>query len=290
VTGSGGGATGATGPTGAAGAAGATGPTGIGTAGAAGPTGAAGTNGTAGATGPTGAAGAGVSGGTVNYIPKYSSASTVVVSSIFDNGTSVGIGTATPASTAKLEVNGQIRIDGGSPGAGKVLTSDANGLGTWTTPSGGGSTLGFAAYRGVSQATQNFTGGAGFGTQMVFNTMDFNDAGTAYSASTGAFTAPAAGLYHFDVQISTGVCATNTTVTIDINEATNGNDYTSTFACMAGTTTNGSNNNNVFHISTNVKLPANDVITIYFTNNATSGTISTSAYNGETRFSGYKVY
>lgn len=35
----------------------------------------------------------------------------------------VGIGTTTPG--AKLEVAGQVKITGGSPGAGKVLTSDA---------------------------------------------------------------------------------------------------------------------------------------------------------------------
>jgi hypothetical protein len=41
----------------------------------------------------------------------------------------VGIGTASPG--AKLEVAGQVKITGGSPGAGKVLTSDATGLATW---------------------------------------------------------------------------------------------------------------------------------------------------------------
>lgn len=282
-TGTGGGATGPTGPTGAAGA---TGATGVGTAGATGPTGAAGA---AGPTGATGAAGSGVSGGTVNYLPKYSSATTVTPSTVFDNGTSVGIGTATPSASAKLEVNGQVKIDGGTPGAGKVLTSDATGLATWQTPaSGSGSSLGFAAYRGVSQASQSFSGGAGFGTQVLFNTFDFNDAGTAYSTTTGSFTAPSAGLYHFDVQVAVGTCPTNTTVTLDLNEATNGNDYTATFPCMAGTST--TNNNNVFRISTNVKLPAGDVISIYLTNNATSGTITISPYNAETRFSGYKVY
>ncbi len=43
----------------------------------------------------------------------------------------VGIGTTTPG--AKLEVAGQIKITGGSPGAGKVLTSDASGLASWQT-------------------------------------------------------------------------------------------------------------------------------------------------------------
>ena len=49
----------------------------------------------------------------------------------------VGIGTASPG--AKLEVAGQIKISGGSPGAGKVLTSDASGLATWSTPATGSS-------------------------------------------------------------------------------------------------------------------------------------------------------
>jgi hypothetical protein len=43
----------------------------------------------------------------------------------------VGIGTISPA--AALDINGQIKIQGGTPGAGKVLTSDANGLATWST-------------------------------------------------------------------------------------------------------------------------------------------------------------
>ena len=47
----------------------------------------------------------------------------------------VGIGTTSPG--AKLEIAGQIKITGGAPGAGKVLTSDAAGLATWNTPSTG---------------------------------------------------------------------------------------------------------------------------------------------------------
>jgi len=41
----------------------------------------------------------------------------------------VGIGTASPG--AKLDIEGQIKITGGEPGIGKVLTSDATGLATW---------------------------------------------------------------------------------------------------------------------------------------------------------------
>jgi hypothetical protein len=44
---------------------------------------------------------------------------------------SVGIG-VTP--TAKLDVNGLVRIRGGIPGVSKVLTSDANGFASWVNP------------------------------------------------------------------------------------------------------------------------------------------------------------
>lgn len=41
----------------------------------------------------------------------------------------VGIGTPTP--TAKLDVTGQVKIQDGTQGASKILTSDANGLASW---------------------------------------------------------------------------------------------------------------------------------------------------------------
>lgn len=45
----------------------------------------------------------------------------------------VGINKTDPS--VALDVNGQIKISGGTPGAGKVLTSDASGLATWAAPS-----------------------------------------------------------------------------------------------------------------------------------------------------------
>lgn len=49
------------------------------------------------------------------------------------------VGVGVRVAQTKLDINGQIKISGGAPGLGKVLTSDANGLATWQTPSGGGS-------------------------------------------------------------------------------------------------------------------------------------------------------
>jgi len=57
--------------------------------------------------------------------PNYNPAVTVTT------GGNVGIGTSGPG--AKLEVAGQVKITGGTPGAGKVLTSDAAGLASWQT-------------------------------------------------------------------------------------------------------------------------------------------------------------
>ena len=43
----------------------------------------------------------------------------------------------TIATSGNVEVNGQIKISGGTPATDKVLTSDADGLATWKTPSSG---------------------------------------------------------------------------------------------------------------------------------------------------------
>ncbi len=115
------GATGAAGPSGASGtngtngAVGATGPTGLtGPAGANGAQGIAGTNGTNGAVGATGPAGAqGIQGatglltsGSVAGNTTYWNGSQWVVnnSNIFNNGAEVGIGTVSPNTSAKLDV------------------------------------------------------------------------------------------------------------------------------------------------------------------------------------------
>jgi hypothetical protein len=90
----------------------------------------------------------------------------------------MGIGTITP--TAKLEVAGQVKITGGVPGAGKVLTSDAAGLATWQTPTGGGS---YTAGTGI-----NITGSTISNTGDLSNTNEIQTlsiAGSTLSLSNG---------------------------------------------------------------------------------------------------------
>lgn len=52
------------------------------------------------------ATGSGTVSGTTNYVARFTGASAVGNSQIFDNGTNVGIGTTTPGSYGNLEVTG----------------------------------------------------------------------------------------------------------------------------------------------------------------------------------------
>jgi hypothetical protein len=73
--------------------------------------------------------------GTSNQTLRHNGTTWVGNSNLFNDGTNVGIGTTTPS--AKLDLNGQIRIRGGSPALGKVLVSDGVGLATWQNPATG---------------------------------------------------------------------------------------------------------------------------------------------------------
>lgn len=101
------GATGAAGPQGPVGATGLQGPAGAtGPQGLVGATGATGPQGPAGATGPQGPSGILASGSAVGNTPYWDGNQWVLNSSnVFNNGTSVGIGTVSPNASAALEVN-----------------------------------------------------------------------------------------------------------------------------------------------------------------------------------------
>ena len=78
----------------------------------------------------------------------------------------VGIGITAP--TAKLEVAGQIKITGGTPGANKVLTSDASGLASWQTLGSGGGVIGGS---GTQNYVPKFNNAAGttIGNSQIFD-------------------------------------------------------------------------------------------------------------------------
>ena len=100
---------------------------------------------------------------------------------VIKDNDNVGIGTLAP--TAKLHVVGQVKITGGSPGPGKVLTSDANGLASWQTPAAAnGSSTVSRAERGIHQANGNL----GIGTEKPEHPLEMGSG--AYCSAGGAWT------------------------------------------------------------------------------------------------------
>ena len=80
-----------------------------------------------------GGIGAGLPAGTLGQTLRHDGANWLATSNLYNNGVNVGIG-AVPDPLdllTKLNIAGQIKITGGSPGADKILTSDAAGLASW---------------------------------------------------------------------------------------------------------------------------------------------------------------
>jgi hypothetical protein len=71
----------------------------------------------------------GISGsGTANYVPKFTASGTVGNSLIFDNGTNVGIGTASPS--YKLDITGTARISSSLIVSGSISTPESINMGS----------------------------------------------------------------------------------------------------------------------------------------------------------------
>lgn len=184
----------------------------------------------------------------------------------------VGIGTTTPA--AKLDVEGSFKLADGTQGVGKVLTSDANGVASWTTL-GATTNIGFSAKTaGVTSIPSSSL------TQLSFTSVDFNDGG---GFSTNHFTAPSAGVYHFDAQVEWNAFSSNNGWT-ELVVYLNGTQYIESDSKAVTTQTYTSN-----VVSTTIKLAAGDVVDVR-AYQSSGVTVSLPAYNIDHRFSGYKVY
>ena len=103
-------------------------------------------------------------------------------------------GTTTPLiggdfSTDQVDINGTIKITGGSPGADKVLTSDANGLASWQTKTYGATELN-GLTDAITDGSSIFVGdqvganddGTNFNTAMGFESFITNTTGTRNTA------------------------------------------------------------------------------------------------------------
>lgn len=96
-----------------------------------GATGATGEPGIAGPQGPTGATGPMVS-GLPGQTLRRGNADWEASSMLYNTGLSIGVGTTSP--TANFHLDGSLRIENGTEGNGKILTSDNIGNATWQQP------------------------------------------------------------------------------------------------------------------------------------------------------------
>lgn len=94
----------------------------------------------------------------------------------------VGIGTPNPSEKLHIE-NGSIRIVDGTEGVGKVLVSDANGVGSWQSLAGS-----WAAYVMRANSASNTL-------NVTFTSSIINGTGGSVSSTNGRIYVPEAGLY-----------------------------------------------------------------------------------------------
>lgn len=102
------------------------------------------------------------------------------------------------SSTVSLDIAKQIQIRGGNPGAGKVLTSDANGLATWQTPSGGSGGSGWNTTGNSGLNNTNFIGNTdavdlNFKTNNISGLVLTSGGALLAAGSTGTGTTPTSG-------------------------------------------------------------------------------------------------
>ena len=195
----------------------------------------------------------------------------------------VGIGTITPAE--KLDVNGNVNLTGtlkvnnssGTPG--QVLVSNGGAAPTWQDAPG--TNIGFYA---VLAANQNI---ANSFTTTLTSYAEFFDTQNNFNSSTGVFTAPSTGVYHFDV--TTNFVSPPANGRAFIRFVINGGTFG---GCQKEVVLVATANENA--ISHSVTVPLNAGSTVgYSIFQATGAAIDARGGGGNSTactFSGYKVY
>jgi len=192
-----------------------------------------------------------------------------------------GINTLFPATA--LDVNGVVKIRGGSPGLNKVLTSDAIGNASWKIiPVPTKVVFGTYLLPGTSQSIPSSTF-----TKVLFN--EAEETGVA-NYSSGVFTAPETAVYHFETFITiTLSSATDISVRIVIRDASNAiiRNYESRENNSSAST------EKTFYVSATTSLNAGYKAEVQFYHNSGSPLIISNTgilgVDRKTRFQGYKL-
>lgn len=125
--------------------------------------------------GTSGTAGGGLPAGTANQTLRSNGTAWLANSALQNDGTNT-------------TVTGQLKINGGAPATGKVLTSDATGLGSWASPS-------YDSSRNTAFWAQNLSAQPFTGTFIPTLPSELYDDGNSFASNV--FTVPATGVYHF---------------------------------------------------------------------------------------------
>ena len=144
--------------------------------------------------GTSGNAGGGLPAGTTSQTLRNNGTNWAANSTLQNDGTNVTL-------------TGQVKINGGIPGNGKVLTSDAAGLGTWNTPTYDSSKNTF--FRAINSVSQSFTGN-------LTPTFPSESADDGNNFSGNVFTVPANGVYQFHAETILNLTSVTSTSTIKI--------------------------------------------------------------------------
>ncbi len=215
------------------------------------------------------------------YLPQFSSGN-IVPSNVYQNAIgNIGIGTVSPAAT--LDVAGTIRVQGGTPAVGKVLTANtATGGAVWSALPA--SNTGFTVMpASATTLTAGATGTLQFAT--LINPFGFDDA-AAFNNGSHGYVVPSTGTYSFNISlaVSSGTAVGTGFVNAYIVRNGSGNYSSSAFL--------NTNAGQAFPhgASATILMKANvgDVITVGVYNN--SGGSVTISNNSDTQFSGNRVY
>lgn len=119
--------------------------------------------------------------------------------SFYASAQNLGVNTSSPTNT--LDVNGTLRVRGGSPGAGKVLVSDASGITSWKNRR-----IAFRAKGIESQGAAQLANNSWYPLLFLEESYDYGN--NFNLAPTGAdrnkFIVPVTGVYHFSAATAFG--------------------------------------------------------------------------------------
>ncbi|WP_462249414.1 DUF4215 domain-containing protein [Ferruginibacter sp.] len=227
--------------------------------------------------GTAGTAGGGLPAGTASQTLRSNGTNWIANSALQNDGTNV-------------TVSGQIKINGGVPGSGKVLTSDATGLATWKDAPG---SVAFSVMLDSNRTIPH--GGASvrlhFGL-LAASANNYNT-GNAFNQNTDEFVAPSSGLYSFTMDIYSVSLTSDYSIINEFRVNNSSNTFTTQVPFVDIVNAAGSLKGSYSHTAI-LNLNAGDKVFILsskFNSANTSNVIvdSGSASAAGTRFMGYKI-